>query len=98
MPETAGEDRCDAGDDPRVTAARALAAGPPPRFDMLLPAGELTRMYHELRRAMIGLLEVIDGCPEEPDEPEPVEYDPGPEVDDEGGMSEYRHQWPDDPV
>ncbi len=25
------------------------------------------------------------------DEPEPEEYDPGPEVDDEGGMSEYRH-------
>jgi hypothetical protein len=25
------------------------------------------------------------------DEPEPVEYDPGPEVDDEGGMSEYRY-------
>ena len=24
------------------------------------------------------------------DEPEPEEYDPGPEVDDEGGMSEYR--------
>jgi hypothetical protein len=24
-------------------------------------------------------------------EPEPAEYDPGPEVDDEGGMSEYRH-------
>lgn len=23
-------------------------------------------------------------------EPEPVDYDPGPEVDDEGGMSEYR--------
>ncbi len=25
------------------------------------------------------------------DEPEAEEYDPGPEVDDEGGMSEYRH-------
>jgi hypothetical protein len=24
-------------------------------------------------------------------EPEPEEYDPGPEVDDEGGMSEYRY-------
>ena len=23
--------------------------------------------------------------------PEPEEYDPGPEVDDEGGTSEYRH-------
>lgn len=27
----------------------------------------------------------------EPDEPEPEDYDPGPEVDDEGGMSEYRY-------
>ncbi len=27
-------------------------------------------------------------CP--PDEPEAEEYDPGPEVDDEGGMSEYQ--------
>ena len=25
------------------------------------------------------------------------DYDPGPEVDDEGGMSEYRHMAPDDP-
>lgn len=24
-------------------------------------------------------------------EPEVREYDPGPEIDDEGGMSEYRH-------
>ena len=30
---------------------------------------------------------------EEP-EPEPGEYDPGPEVDDEGGMSEYRRWLP----
>lgn len=26
-----------------------------------------------------------------PEPPEPEEYDPGPEADDEGGMSEYRH-------
>ena len=26
----------------------------------------------------------------------PVEYDPGPEVDDEGGMSEYRYLLPED--
>ncbi len=25
------------------------------------------------------------------DEPEPEDYDPGPELDDEGGMSEHRH-------
>lgn len=30
------------------------------------------------------------GCPYCP-EPEPDDYDPGPEVDDEGGMSEHRY-------
>jgi predicted nucleic acid-binding Zn-ribbon protein len=30
------------------------------------------------------------------DEPEPDDYDPGPEVDDEGGMSEYRYTLPED--
>jgi hypothetical protein len=29
-------------------------------------------------------------------EPEPEESDPGPEVDDEGGMSEYRYTLPED--
>jgi hypothetical protein len=29
-------------------------------------------------------------------EPEPDEHDPGPEVDDEGGMSEYRYILPED--
>lgn len=29
------------------------------------------------------------------EEPEPGEYDPGPEVDDEGGMSEYRYHEPE---
>jgi hypothetical protein len=29
------------------------------------------------------------------EDPEPDEYDPGPEVDDEGGMSEYRHHEPE---
>ena len=28
---------------------------------------------------------------DEPDEPEPQEYDPGPEIDDQGGMSEHRY-------
>jgi hypothetical protein len=28
-------------------------------------------------------------------EPEPGDYDPGPEVDDEGGMSEYRYHEPE---
>jgi hypothetical protein len=44
------------------------------------------------------LVEVIDGSADaEQDEPEPEEYDPGPEIDDEGGMSEYRHALPGDP-
>ncbi len=30
------------------------------------------------------------------DEAEPDEYDPGPEIDDEGGMSEYRYLLPED--
>ena len=29
-------------------------------------------------------------CATDEPEPEPEEYDPGPEADDEGGMSEYR--------
>lgn len=35
--------------------------------------------------------------PDEPEEDPPVDdYDPGPEVDDRGGMSEYDHVWPDE--
>ena len=30
------------------------------------------------------------------EEPEPEPYDPGPEVDDEGGVSEYRYTLPED--
>jgi hypothetical protein len=30
------------------------------------------------------------------EEPEPGPYDPGPEIDDEGGMSEYRYPMPED--
>jgi hypothetical protein len=30
------------------------------------------------------------------DEPEPDDYGPGPEADDEGGMSEYRYTLPED--
>jgi len=35
------------------------------------------------------------GQGQDPD-PEPEEYDPGPEIDDEGGMSEYRYVLPED--
>jgi hypothetical protein len=31
------------------------------------------------------------GSTEPEEDPEPADYDPGPEVDDEGGMSEHRH-------
>ncbi len=34
--------------------------------------------------------------PEEEPEPDPGEYDPRPEADDEGGMSEYRYVLPED--
>jgi hypothetical protein len=38
-----------------------------------------------------------EGAPGEPDEEPPAaEYDPGPEIDDEGGMSEYRYMLPGD--
>ena len=42
----------------------------------------------ELFELLDGLASALAG---EDEEPEPDEYDPGPEVDDEGGMSEYRH-------
>lgn len=42
------------------------------------------------RREDVAALEALD-------EPEVSEYDPGPEVDDEGGMSEYRHLPAEDP-
>src|SRR5690349_6214214 len=36
-------------------------------------------------------------CPNGPDdEPAPDDYDPGPECDDEGGMTEYCYLLPDD--
>jgi hypothetical protein len=35
------------------------------------------------------------GLDEEIEEPPIEEHDPGPEIDDEGGMTEYRHQEPD---
>lgn len=38
---------------------------------------------------------VMDGGEAQDDEPEPADYDPGPEVDDEGGMSEHRYHEPE---
>jgi hypothetical protein len=49
-----------------------------------------------------GMTQVNYFGPADPDDREeepPVEgWDPGDEVDDEGGMSEYRYDWPDDPA
>jgi len=50
-------------------------------------SGDLVEAFEAFADAIAGTLG------DEP-EPEPEEYDPGPEVDDEGGMSEYRHAWP----
>lgn len=40
--------------------------------------------------------DIRDLMAREPDEPGPADYDPGPEVDDEGGMSEHRYHQPED--
>lgn len=61
-----------ADDDPRVTAARTLVDGPLPRFDVQLPSHVVTSWYHELRRAAIGLLEVIDGHPAQASPASPI--------------------------
>ena len=46
----------------------------------------------ELRDALERIRAQEDRQPDYagPEEPEPEEYDPGPEADDEGGMSQYR--------
>jgi hypothetical protein len=48
----------------------------------------------DLAETFTVLAETLADEPEP--EPEPEEYDPGPEVDDEGGMSEYRYILPED--
>jgi hypothetical protein len=57
-------------------------------------------LREDLNRALerIHELETAAGGPGpyEPEEPEPEDYDPGPEADDEGGMSEYRYVQPED--
>lgn len=45
----------------------------------------------ELTEAFTTLADQLAADESEPDQPEPDEYDPGPEIDDQGGMSEYRH-------
>ena len=48
----------------------------------------------ELAEAFTAFAGALDE--DQADEPEPEEYAPGPEVDDEGGMSEYRYILPED--
>jgi hypothetical protein len=56
--------------------------------------GEHTSAWHEGGQCRAcGLL---GPSPDEEPKPEPEEYDPGPEIDDEGGMSEYRYLLPED--
>ena len=55
----------------------------------LTVAAELAEAFTVLSGALAG-----PELPEEEPEPEPC--DPGPEVDDEGGMSEYRYTLPED--
>ena len=47
---------------------------------------ELRGLREDLNRAVERIRE-LESAPE----PEPAEYDPGPEADDEDGMSEHRH-------
>jgi hypothetical protein len=65
---------------------------------------ELNELREDLRDALERLRALEDRQPDyadatddEPEEEPPVaEYDPGPECDDEGGMSEYRYVLPED--
>jgi hypothetical protein len=61
-----------------------------------LAAADLTESGYDERGEPFGAVRHGPGClcpycPDEEPEPEPEDYAPGPEVDDEGGMSEYRH-------
>jgi hypothetical protein len=71
---------------------RALEADTPQARQLQLEADQATADLAES-----GYDRHVRGCQcgycwrdEEEDEPEPEPYDPGPECDDEGGMSEYR--------
>jgi hypothetical protein len=52
---------------------------------------ELRGLREDLSRALERIRELEDRNELAELEPEPEDFDPGPEVDDEGGMSEYRH-------
>jgi hypothetical protein len=50
----------------------------------------------ELADAFTALVDVLEGAHNTEPEPMPEQHDPAPEVDDEGGMSEYRYTLPED--
>jgi hypothetical protein len=86
------------GANTRLTAALREAAG---RHEDTLRAGLADEanlaIATELTETFISFSAALDGEPGPPaEEPESEPYDPGPEVDDEGGMSEYRYPWPED--
>jgi hypothetical protein len=59
---------------------------------ILKPLMDASRAMEELRGALDRLVDAIERDGEKDDEPLVEDYDPGPEVDDEGGMSEHRHE------
>jgi hypothetical protein len=86
------------GANTRLAAALREAAG---RHEDTLCAGMADEanlaIAAELTEAFTAFSAALASEPGRPDEePEPEPYDPGPEVDDEGGMSEYRYPWPED--
>jgi chromosome segregation ATPase len=87
---------CDLRQD--VRELRAHLAGALARVDQLEAEhqADAQREAWELREAAERGREPVYGPPDDEDEPKPAEYDPGPEIDDEGGMSEYRYLWPED--
>lgn len=50
---------------------------------------------HDDRQLALEAIERIVMDDDEEPEPDPAEYDPGPGVDDQGGMSEYRYHEPE---
>lgn len=56
----------------------------------------MTERWGDSQRDRDALDRWITTEPENCDEPEFDEYDPGDEVDDEGGMSEYRYPHDED--
>lgn len=73
-----------------VMALRKLAAG----HEAIRLAGAADDYRLAIAEDLAEAFTVLAKTLADEPEPEPEEYDPGPEVDDEGGMSEYRYVWP----